>query len=98
MSAAFVDREQSEELVGKLTKLSGQRKRLALLARHRKRLNLPVIIEIADQARQLLRGDAQQSLALSAGPIQAARLLRDPLAVAHAVRIKANANYALGRH
>lgn len=98
MSAAFVDREQSDELVGKLTKMSGQRKRLALLARHRKRLNLPVIIEIADQARHLLRVDARRSLALSEIAIQAARLLRDPLAVAHAVRIKANANYALGRH
>jgi CHAT domain-containing protein len=98
MSTAFVDREQSEELVGKLTSLSGQRKRLALLARQRKRLNLPVIIEIADQARQLLRVDPRRSLALSEIAIHAARLLRDPLAVAHAVRIKANANYALGRH
>ena len=53
---------------------------------------------MADRARQLLRVDARQSLALSEIAIVAARLLRDRLAMAHAVRIKANAKYALDEH
>src|SRR6266481_8373718 len=98
MSTTRADIEAPEEFIGKVTKLSGQKKRRGFLERHRKKLDLDFVIQIADRGRQLLRIDARKSLALSEIAIEAARLLRDPLALAHAVRIKANANHALGRH
>src|SRR5689334_13625627 len=89
---------QAQELIGKVTRLSDQKKRRRLLEGHRKTIDLDFVIQLADRGRRLLRVDARKSLALSEIAIEAARLLRNPLALAHAVRIKANANYALGRH
>jgi CHAT domain-containing protein len=98
MSTATVPIETCDSPLAKLAKLATQKQRREWLARNRSLVSLELILEIADQARHLLRVDARRSLALSEIAFQAARLLRDPLAVAHAVRIKANANYALGRH
>jgi len=89
---------EARELIGRVTRLSDPKKRRRLLEGHRKAIDLDFVIQIADRGRRLLRVDARKSLALSEIAIEAARLLRNPLALAHAVRIKANANYALGRH
>src|SRR5437764_2303070 len=98
MSTAVVRLDKPAGIIDRLAALTSQKSRREFIARHRTKLNLGIIIEMADRARQLLRVDARQSLALSEIAIVAARLLRDRLAMAHAVRIKANAKYALDEH
>jgi len=98
MSTAVVRLAKSAGLAARLTKLRNQKSRREFLAKNQSRLHLNVIIELADRARQLLRVDARESLAVAEIAIAAARFLQDPIAMAHAVRIKANAKYALDQH
>lgn len=98
MSTAVVQMDRSVKLVAKLAKLPSQKSRREFLEKNRAHLSLKVITEVADRARKLLRLDARESLALSEIAIVAARFLHDRLAMAHAVRIKANAKYALDQH
>lgn len=98
MSTATVPIETCDSLLAKLAKLATQKQRREWLARNRSLVSLELILEIAERGRQLLRVDARQCLALSEVAVAAARLLEDPLPMAHAVRSKANAYYALGRY
>ncbi|PYS20342.1 MAG: hypothetical protein DMF72_21420, partial [Acidobacteria bacterium] len=98
MSTAAAPAGRPKTFIHKLAELSNQRSRREFLARHRTRLSLDLIIEIADRARELLRVDARESLAFSDTAIEIARILDNRLAMAHAVRIKANAKYALGEY
>ena len=98
MSTAVAPSNDSTLFLHKLTKLLSQRSRREFLARHRRRLSLQLIVQIADRARELLRVDARESLALGNMAIEIAQLLDHPLAMAHAIRIQANAEYALGHY
>ena len=69
-----------------------------LLAQHKSRLGLQSIIVLANEARELLRVDARQSLALSELAIEIAKVLEDQLPMAHAIRSKANAQHFLGHY
>ena len=83
-------------LVSKLIRVRGQKNRRKFLGRYRRWLSVQLIIELADQARELIRVDARESLVLSKAAIDIAQILGDESAMAHAVRMKANAKYALG--
>lgn len=98
MSTAVLPVDDAKALLQRLSGLPNQRSRREFLARQWACLSLDLVIQIADRARELLRVDARESLALSAIAIEIARMLKDELAMAHAIRIKANAEYALGRH
>ena len=98
MSTATVPIETCDSLLAKLPKLATQKQRREWLARNRSLVSLELILQIAERGRQLLRIDARQCLALSEVAVAAARLLEDRLSMAHAVRSKANAYYALGRY
>src|SRR5689334_20538827 len=86
------------DVVRELTRLSSAAKQRRFLTRNQSRITSQSIVELADHARQLLRIDARQSLSFADIAIESARLLADPVAVAHASRSKANALYALGRY
>lgn len=98
MSTAAVYLEDPEAFISKLTKLSGRKDRRAFLSRQRSLLSVQITVHLADRARGLLRIDPQKSLALAEIAVEAACLLQDRLAMAHAFRSMANARYALGNY
>ena len=61
-------------------------------------LTLQTIVELANQARGLLRVDARQSLRLGELAIDISEILGSEPGRAHAIRIKANALHALGQY
>ena len=88
--------DEPKLLIAKLIRLRSRKSRHEFLVRYRRWLSAHFIIQLADKARELLRVDAHQSLALSEAAIDIAEILGDEVAMAHAVRMKANAKYALG--
>ncbi|HVH88868.1 MAG TPA: CHAT domain-containing protein [Terriglobales bacterium] len=98
MSAATAPVENLKALVQQLKDLSDKSAREEFLALNRKQVNLQVIIQLANEARELLRIDARQSLALSELALEIAHTMRDQLATAHAIRMKANALHHLGSY
>jgi CHAT domain-containing protein/tetratricopeptide (TPR) repeat protein len=98
MSATTEPTSGARLFLQELRVLPDQIARREFLAVNKDGLNLQMIIELADEARELLRVNAGKSLALSELAIEIAEALGDPLAMAHAVRIKANALHHLGSH
>jgi CHAT domain-containing protein/tetratricopeptide (TPR) repeat protein len=90
--------DEAKILLAKLIRLRGRKNRREFLVRYHLWLSPHLIIQLADKARELLRIDARESLALSESAIDIAQILGDELAMAHAIRMKANAKYALGFH
>ena len=90
--------EHEPELLEQLAGLPNQRTRRQFLARQQGKIDLGLILQIADRARKQLRVDARESLRLSEAAIAIARIVGSELSMAHAIRIKANAKYALGCH
>ncbi|MBV9145254.1 MAG: CHAT domain-containing protein [Acidobacteria bacterium] len=72
--------------------------RTELIRRYKANLDLQCIVNLANEARELLRVDARQSLARAELAIEIAETLDQDLARAHAVRIKANATHFLGSY
>ena len=98
MSTTTATVENRKTFVQELRDLPGKPAREQFLGAHRQQLDLEVIIEVANQARELLRIDARQSLDLSEIALEIAEMRGDPLAMAHAIRIKANALHHLGNY
>jgi len=92
----IVTSDKTELLLAKLVQLRGRSRRREFLLRNRRWLKAHLVIQLADKARSLLRVDARESLALSESALEIARILGDELAMAHAIRMKANAKYSLG--
>ena len=98
VSATTVPIDNAKSFVKELSSISDQTARGEFLSARREQLDLQLIIQLANEARELLRVNARESLALSEVAIEIARTMQDQLAMAHAVRIKANAQYALGEY
>ncbi|HWC19437.1 MAG TPA: hypothetical protein VG498_20660, partial [Terriglobales bacterium] len=98
MSSTTAPVENLKTLVQQLKDLPDKAARHRLLTAHREQLDLELIIELANQARELLRIEARQSLALSEVALEIAEMMNDDLALAHATRIKANAQHHLGNY
>src|SRR5215831_19808878 len=88
----------SKSLLQELAAIHDSELRKQSLAARKSELDLEMIVEIANQARGLLRVDARQSLSLGELAIDIAKLLGSEVGTAHAVRIKANALHALGQY
>lgn len=98
MNAAAVQIDRLEVTLDELTALRNPKSRRQYITQHRQELSLDLIVQLADKARPLLRINPRKSLALSETALELARVLDDELALAHAMRMKANAEYALGHH
>jgi tetratricopeptide (TPR) repeat protein len=85
-------------IVEKLMRLRKPHERRQLIARHPHCQNRQFIVQLEHKARELLRVQPRESLALSGLAFDLANLLRDDLAMAHAVRMKGNAEYALAHY
>lgn len=81
-----------------LTAITDADVRKKVLATHKDELSLRTIVDLANQARELLRVDARQSLNLAELAIDIAGFLGDQVGTAHAIRIKANALHHLGQY
>jgi tetratricopeptide (TPR) repeat protein len=98
MSASAIAVRDSQSLLLELKSCSDAALRQELLAAHKTRLSLQSIIDLANEARELLRVDARVSLARSELAIEIASALDDQLCMAHAIRSKANALHFLGQY
>ena len=98
MNAAVVQINPWKIVLEELAELRNAKSRKQYIRQHRQDLSVELVVQLADKARPLLRINPRKSLALSETAIQIARALDDPLAMAHATRMKANAEYALGRY
>src|SRR5690348_2075263 len=98
MNAAAVRIEPSKPLLEALVELQNAKSRRQFIRQHRQDLSIELVVQLADKARPLLRINPRKSLTLSETAIEIARVLEDVLAMAHATRMRANAEYALGRY
>jgi len=98
MSAPGATLDSLQAFVQQLKDLPGKAERARFLIRNREQLDLALIIHLANEARELLRIDARQSLSFSEIALEIAETMNDRLAMAHATRIKANAVHHLGNY
>lgn len=98
MNAAAVQIDPSKILLEELAELRNAKSRRQYVRQHRQDLSINLVVQLADKGRPLLRINPRNSLALSETAIEIARVLNHDLAMAHAKRMKANAEYALGRY
>jgi len=98
MSTATAPTSTVKLLLKELRALPEQTARQQFLAAHKDELGLQSIIELANEARELLRVNAGESLSLSELAIEIAEAVGNPVAMAHAVRMKGNALTHLGNH
>ena len=98
MSATAVPTFDVKFFVKQLKTCSDSVARKALLTSRREQLSLSIIIELANEARDLLRVNARESLSLAEIAIEIARQMEPSIAMAHAVRMKANALHHLGNY
>src|SRR5690349_2177725 len=98
MNAAAIQVDSSRLLLEELSELRNLKSRRQYVQQHRQELSVEVIVQLADKARPLLRINPRKSLALSETAVEIAQALGEKLAMAHAARMKANAEYALGRY
>lgn len=98
MNAAAVQLDPSHSPLDQLAELRNINSRRRYARQHRKELSIELIIQLADKARVLLRSNPRKSLALAQTAVEIARMLGEGLAMAHAIRMKANAEYALGHY
>ena len=98
MSATTVPIDEIKAFIQELRSFSDRPEREEFLAARREQLHLELIIELANQARDLLRVDARESLALSEIAIEIARTMETAVAMAHSTRMKANALHHLGSY
>ncbi len=95
-SAAAVS--MREELLRLFAESSDPAQRQQLVDRHRSDFSPEFAIQLADAARERVRVNTQEALALSEAAIAVAEVLGDERAIAFASRGKANALYAMGRY
>ena len=98
MSATAPVLESSKSLLQRLKQISDPSRRQEFLATHKTELGLQLVIDIANEARELLRVDARKSLALSELAIDISGVIGAQVAMAHGTRIRANALHALGHY
>ena len=98
MSATAPVLESSKSLLQRLKQISDPSRRQEFLAMHKTELGLQLVIDIANEARELLRVDARKSLALSELAIDISGVIGAQVAMAHGTRIRANALHALGHY
>ena len=98
MSATAPVLESSKSLLQRLKQISDPSRREEFLATHKTELGLQLVIDIANEARELLRVDARKSLALSELAIDISGVIGAQVAMAHGTRIRANALHALGHY
>ena len=88
----------SRSFVDQLAAIPDVEERKKVLTARKRELDLNMIVDLANQAREFLRVDARRSLNLGELAIEIAGIIGNQLAVAHAIRIKANALHGLGQY
>jgi len=82
----------------KLLALDDETRRAAFLSRNRSLLRTDLVTKLTDQVREKVRVDVQQALRLADAALDIAHKLDDKGSLARALRAKANALYAEGKH
>jgi CHAT domain-containing protein/predicted negative regulator of RcsB-dependent stress response len=88
----------SEELLRSFAEARDAAQRKQLIEQHRSDLSPAFAFQLAEAARERVRVDTQEALALSEGAIAVAEILGDQRSLAYANRGKANALYAVGQY
>src|SRR5580704_5715129 len=92
-------RPPSEQaLMEKLLALDDETRRAAFLSRNRSLLRTDLVTKLTDQVREKVRVDVLQALRLADAALDIAHKLDDKGSLARALRAKANALYAEGKH
>ena len=98
MSTAVALATEEKSLLHELRSLPGRESQREFLATHKHRLSLQLVLDLAKEVHALVRVNAGESLNLAELAIDVADLIGDPLAMAYAVRSKANALYMQGNY
>src|SRR5690349_19551096 len=87
-----------EELLRNFAGISDRAQRQQMLDQYRSELSAELAVQLADAARERVRINTQEALALSEGAIAVAEILGDERSLAYGNRAKANALYATGHY
>ena len=87
-----------EELLRNFAGISDRAQRQQMLDQYRSELSAELAMQLADAARERVRINTQEALALSEGAIAVAEILGDERSLAYGNRAKANALYATGHY
>jgi CHAT domain-containing protein/tetratricopeptide (TPR) repeat protein len=98
MSAGASAAVDLETMVAQLSALAGEEARRRFVAEHRRLWTPSIAQELAGRVRQMVRVDTSSALRLADAAMDISELLGDKLALAHSLRAKANALYAVDQH